>query len=358
MHREEWEDEELDEMEDSTDGGEPELEERARITVDKGQSPERMDKYVMAHVEGITRNKVQQAIDDQMILVDGKPTKANVKVKPGMEIVYFETRRPDRSEIIPEQMNLEIVYEDEQVLVINKPAGMVVHPGCGNYHGTLINGVAWHLNPDNDKEHIIDLPRIGLVHRIDKDTSGLVLLGKTQEAIEFLSAQFRKHTIHRRYIALAWGRFESPEGTITAHIGRNQRFRKKMDAFPDGEYGKHAVTHYKVLEQFHYVSLLEYRLETGRTHQIRVHSKLIGHPLFNDATYGGDRVVKGTIYSKYKQFVENCFKMLPRQALHARELGFIHPATGEEMRFEAPIPEDMQSVIEKWSKYIVKSDED
>ena len=218
MHTEAWEDEELDEIEDNSDTAGPELEERARFIVDKGQSPERMDKYVMTHVEGVTRNKVQQAIEDQMILVDGKPTKANVKVKPGMEIVFIETRNPERTDIIPQSMDLSIVYEDDEVLVINKPAGMVVHPGCGNYTGTLVNGVAWHLNPEEDKERIIDLPRIGLVHRIDKDTSGLVLLGKTQEAIEFLSAQFRKHTIHRRYIALAWGHFASPEGTITAHI--------------------------------------------------------------------------------------------------------------------------------------------
>jgi 23S rRNA pseudouridine1911/1915/1917 synthase len=353
MHTEEWEDEELDEIEGDKEAA-PEIQERARMIVDKGQSPERVDKYIMSHVEGTTRSKVQQAIEDGMVLVDGKPTKANVKVRPNMEIVYLETRRPERTDIIPEPMDLVIVYEDEDVMVVNKPPGMVVHPGCGNYSGTLVNGVAWHLNPESDKQRIIELPRIGLVHRIDKDTSGLVLLGKTQEAIEHLSAQFRKHSIHRRYVALAWGHFEQTEGTITAHIGRNLRFRKKMDAYPDGEHGKHAVTHYKVLEQFHYVSLLEYRLETGRTHQIRVHSKLIGHPLFNDETYGGDRIVKGTIYTKYKQFVENCFRLLPRQALHARELGFVHPRTGEEMRFEAPIPDDMQSVIDKWRRYIVQ----
>ncbi len=356
MQTEAWEDEELDEIEDNSEE-EAQLEERARMIVDKGQSPVRIDKYVMMHVEGTTRSKVQQAIENDMILVNGQPTKANVKVKPGMEVVYLETRRPERTDIIPEPMDLRIVYEDDEVLVVNKPPGMVVHPGCGNYHGTLVNGVAWHLNPEGEKDKTIDLPRIGLVHRIDKDTSGLVLLGKTQEAIEFLSAQFRKHSIHRRYVALAWGHFEEPEGTITAHIGRNVRFRKKMDAFPDGEHGKHAVTHYKVLEQFHYVSLLEYRLETGRTHQIRVHSRLVGHPLFNDATYGGDRIVKGTVYTKYKQFVENCFRMLPRQALHARELGFVHPRTHEEMRFEAPIPDDMQAVIEKWRKYIVRHDD-
>src|SRR5690606_11651903 len=355
-----WEEELWDDTEESEEAGDSsaKIEERARLIVDKGQSPVRIDKYIMSHVEGTTRSKVQQAIDYEMILVDGKPTKANAKVKPGMEIVYLETRHPDRTDKVPETMKLDIVYEDEDVLVINKPAGMVVHPGCGNYSGTLVNGVAWYLNPEEDKTRIIDLPRIGLVHRIDKDTSGLVLLGKTPEAIEHLSAQFRKHSIHRRNVAFVWGHFAEPQGTIVAHIGRNQRFRKMMDAYPEGDHGKHAVTHYKVLEQFHYVSLLEYRLETGRTHQIRVHSKFVGHPLFNDATYGGDRIVKGTIYTKYRQFVENCFKLLPRQALHARELGFEHPRTGEHLRFEAPIPDDMQAVIEKWRRYIGRNDDE
>ncbi|MNS29902.1 Ribosomal large subunit pseudouridine synthase D [compost metagenome] len=355
MHTEEWEDEELTESEDGEQ--EQELEERLRIIVDKGQEPLRVDKFVMNRVEGATRNKVQIAIDEGHVLVDGKTVKSNFKVKPGMEVVVFDNRRPDRTDIIPEPMDLEIVYEDDDVLVINKQAGIVVHPGSGNYSGTLVNGVAWYLNPPEDKGRIIELPRVGLVHRIDKDTSGLILVAKNEAAAKHLSLQFQAHTIHRRYIALAWGHFEQPEGTITANIGRNMRFRKKMDAFPDGDYGKHAVTHYKVLEQFHYVSLLEFRLETGRTHQIRVHSRLIGHPLFNDETYGGDRIVKGTVYSKYKQFVENCFKLMPRQALHAKELGFVHPATGEQMIFSSELPDDMVAVIEKWRKYIVKDNQ-
>ena len=326
--------------------------ERTRIIADKGIVPIRVDKFLMHRMEGATRTKVQQAIDDGMVLVDGNTVKSNYKIKPGMEVVVFDTRRPERLDIVPEEMPLTIVYEDDDLMVVNKPPNMVVHPGCGNYTGTLVNGLAWYLNPAEDKSRTIELPRVGLVHRIDKDTSGLLLIAKNEHAMKFLADQFKAHTIHRRYIALAWGHFKEPEGTIVAHIGRNPRFRKKMEAFPDGEYGKHAVTHYKVLEQFHYVSLLEYKLETGRTHQIRVHSKLIGHPLFNDATYGGDRIVRGTVYLKYKQFVENCFKLLPRQALHAKELGFIHPTTKEFMSFDSEIPEDMTKVIEKWRNYI------
>ncbi len=326
--------------------------EKMRIKLTGKQEPIRIDKYLMMRIEGATRNKIQQAIDDGMILVNGATIKANHKVRPYEEIVVFDNRETIPTDIIPEEMPLEIIYEDEDLMVINKPPGLVVHPGSGNYSGTLVNGIAWYLNPAEDKSRIIDLPRVGLVHRIDKDTSGLLLIGKSEIAMQELAAQFKKHTVHRRYVALAWGNFEEEEGTITAHIGRNLRFRKKMDAFPDGDHGKHAVTHYKVLERFHYVTLLEFRLETGRTHQIRVHTRLIGHPLFNDETYGGDRIVKGTVHSKYKQFVDNCFKMLPRQALHARELGFVHPRTKEKMLFEAPVPADMQQVIDKWKKYI------
>lgn len=231
-----------------------------------------------------------------------------------------------------------------------------MHPGSGNYSGTLVNGIAWYLNPAEDKTKIIDLPRVGLVHRIDKDTSGLLLIAKSETAMQHLAKQFKKHTVHRRYIGLAWGDFKEEEGTIEAHIGRNLRFRKKMDAFPDGDHGKHAITHYKVLERFLYVTLLEFRLETGRTHQIRVHSRLIGHPLFGDETYGGDTIVKGTVFAKYKQFVENCFKILPRQALHAKELGFIHPATGEKMLFSSALPEDINQVIERWKNYIIRAE--
>lgn len=346
---EEWDgDEEAPEEESAPKGPV----EKMRIKLTGKQEPIRIDKYLMMRIEGATRNKIQQAIDDGMILVNGETIKANHKVRPYEEIVVFDNRETIPTDIIPEDMPLEIIYEDEDLMVINKPPGLVVHPGSGNYSGTLVNGIAWYLNPAEDKSRIIDLPRVGLVHRIDKDTSGLLLIGKSEIAMQDLAAQFKKHTVHRRYVALAWGNFAEDEGTITAHIGRNLRFRKKMDAFPDGDYGKHAVTHYKVLERFHYVTLLEFRLETGRTHQIRVHTRLIGHPLFNDETYGGDRIVKGTVHSKYKQFVDNCFKILPRQALHARELGFVHPTTKEKMLFESPIPADMQEVIDKWRRYI------
>lgn len=351
-----WEDEvdEFDEDELDLSGGESgegEKVERFRTITGKSMDPLRIDKYLMNHIENITRNKIQNIIDEEMVLVDGKPVKANFKVKGGMEIVMFETRMPEYREVRPEYIPLDIVYEDDDLMVINKPPNMVVHPGCGNYSGTLINGVAWYLNPEQDPEKKIDLPRIGLVHRIDKDTSGLILIAKTDDAMQKLSAQFKAHTVHRRYIGLAWGDYKEDEGTITAHIGRNLRFRKKMDAFPDGSYGKHAVTHYKVLERYLYVTLLEFRLETGRTHQIRVHNRLIGHPLFNDATYGGDSIVKGTVYAKYKQFVDNCFKVMPRHALHAKELGFIHPSTGAEMHFTSELPQDFKEVIDKWKRY-------
>jgi 23S rRNA pseudouridine1911/1915/1917 synthase len=224
---------------------------------------------------------------------------------------------------------------------------MVIHPGCGNYTGTLVNGLAWYLKKDIEA----DLPRVGLVHRIDKDTSGIVVVAKTDKAMTDLASQFKKHTVHRRYIALVWGDFEEDEGTIEVNVGRNLRFRKIMDTFPDGDHGKHAITHYKVLERFNYVTLVELRLETGRTHQIRIHMKSKGHPLFGDATYGGDAIVKGTVFTKYKQFVENCFKILPRQALHAKELGFIHPETREYISFQSELPDDMQQIIEKWKAY-------
>lgn len=350
-----WNEETEELPEDDIDSGEesgvPEKVERFRILTGNGMEPLRVDKFLMNRVENITRNKIQNIIDNEMVLVDGKPVKANFKIKGGMDVVMYETRQPEYSEIKAEQMPLDIIYEDEVLMVINKPPNMVVHPGCGNYSGTLLNGLAWYLNPDQDPEKNSELPRIGLVHRIDKDTSGLLLVAKTEDAMQKLAAQFKAHTVHRRYIGLAWGDYKENEGTITAHIGRNLRFRKKMDAFPDGSYGKHAVTHYTVLERFLYVTLLEFRLETGRTHQIRVHNRLIGHPLFNDSTYGGDSIVKGTVYAKYKQFVENCFKILPRHALHARELGFIHPVTGTEMFFKSDIPQDFKDVIEKWRKY-------
>ena len=326
------------------------LRERMRLIVDPKQELLRIDKFVHNRIEGATRSKVQQAIEEEMVLVNGAPVKANYRVRPGDEILVWDTRQPERTEIVAQEMPLDIIYEDDQVLVVNKPAGLVVHPGSGNYEGTLINGLAYYLGAESlDTE---GLPRVGLVHRIDKDTSGLLLIAKTPDAMVKLAAQFKKHTVHRRYIALVWGDLKEAEGTINVPVGRNLRFRKIMDTYPDGDNNsKEAITHYTVLRRFHYVTLAEMRLETGRTHQIRIHMKSIGHPLFNDSTYGGDRIVKGTVFTKYKQFVENCFELLPRQALHAKELGFTHPATGERMNFESPLPADIEAVLDRWETY-------
>lgn len=342
----EWEDSEL---ESELDGNEVELKEQFRITVTRGQELMRIDKYLMNIVEGATRNKIQQAIEGGFVTVNGNPVKANYKVRPNDEIVVIETRKSEIFDVLPENIPLDIVYEDEDVLIIHKKPGMVVHPGCGNYNGTLINGLLYYLQ--SEEVDTSALPRVGLVHRIDKNTSGLVVIAKTEAAMTDLAAQFKKHTVYRRYIALVWGDFPDDEGTIEGNIGRNQRFRKIMDVFPDGDQGKHAITHFKVLERFNYVTLLELRLETGRTHQIRVHMKHVGHPLFNDDTYGGDRIVKGTVFNKYKQFVDNCFNILPRHALHAKELGFTHPRTKEWVQFNSDIPDDMQQVIDKWRTY-------
>lgn len=339
-----WEDDEPEQDEVSTAPVE-----RLRFIAEKGLVPLRIDKHLMKRLEGATRNKVQQALDEGHILVNGSVVKANYKIKPGDEVVIFETRKAELNEVLPENIPLEIAYEDKDMMIVNKPAGMVVHPGCGNYTGTLVNALAYHMEQEHVDTH--DLYRVGLVHRIDKDTTGLVVIAKTEGAMANLSAQFKKHTVYRRYIALVWGDMEEDEGTVHVNVGRHLRFRKIMDTFPEGDYGKDAITHYKVLERFNYVTLLELRLETGRTHQIRVHMKHIGHPLFNDATYGGDRIIKGTVFTKYKQFVENCFKILPRHALHAKELGVVHPVTGESMRFDSNLPNDMAQVIEKWRTY-------
>lgn len=344
---EDWEDPE----EDNDEQGEPERVERMRIRCEKKQELIRIDKFLMNRLEGATRNKIQQALEEGFIIVNEKPVKSNYKVRPGDDIIIYETRKKELTEVVPEDLPLDIVYEDEDVLVVHKIAGMVVHPGCGNYSGTLVNGLAFYLNKSKEEMDTEELPRVGLVHRIDKDTSGLLLIAKTPAAMTDLAAQFKKHTVHRRYIALVWGDFEEDEGTIEANVGRNLRFRKIMDVFPEGDYGKHAITHYKVLERFNYVTLVELRLETGRTHQIRVHMKYRGHPLFNDATYGGNKIIKGTVFSKYKQFVENCFNILPRHALHAKELGFVHPATKQYMEFSTDLPDDMQQVIDKWRSY-------
>ena len=337
-------DEELQETE--------ELYEKLVLTIDKGQEPLRIDKFLMSRIEGATRNKVQQAIDNEMVLVNEKPVKNNYKVKPNDKIVVFDNRSPEGIDIVPENIPLNIQYEDDSLLIINKPAGMVVHPGSGNHNGTLVNAVAYYLKQQNPGLDENELSRFGLVHRIDKNTSGLLVMAKDQKAMTNLAKQFFNHTVHRRYIALVWGDMEKDEGTIIAHVGRHLRFRKLFTAYPDGDHGKDAITHYKVLERFNYVTLIECRLETGRTHQIRVHMQLIGHPLFNDDFYGGDRIVKGTVFTKYKQFVDNCFALCPRQALHAKELGFIHPVTLKPVHFESELPTDMKAVIEKWKKYI------
>jgi 23S rRNA pseudouridine1911/1915/1917 synthase len=331
-----------------------ELYERQVIKTDKGQEPYRIDKFLMNRVEGATRNKIQQAIEAGMVTVDGHTVKSNFKVKGNQEIIVFTTNHPDTSEVVPEQMDIQnlLMYEDDALMVINKPAGMVVHPGSGNYSGTLLNGVAWYLKQQIPTLDESILPRFGLVHRIDKNTSGLLLMAKDSKAAIHLSKQFFHHTIQRKYIALVWGDIEQDEGTIAAHVGRNQRFRKLFEAYPEGEHGKDAVTHYKVLERFNYVTLVECILETGRTHQIRVHMKHIGHTLFNDSHYGGDKILKGTIFSKYKQFVDNCFEVCPRQALHAKTLGFKHPQTEEDLFFEAPLPPDLKQVIAKWRGYV------
>lgn len=326
-----------------------ELFEHHAFTVDKGQAPLRIDKYLMNRIENATRNKIQTAAKDGSIYVNDAPVKQNYKVKPFDNIRVLLEHPPYEYLLTPEDIPLDIVYEDDQLLVINKPAGMVVHPGHGNYSGTLINALVFHFEnlPNNSSE------RPGLVHRIDKDTSGLLVVAKTEQAMTHLSKQFFNKTSEREYVAIVWGNMQEDEGTIEGHIGRHPKNRLQNTVFEgdDIDKGKPAVTHYKVIERLGYVTLVSCKLETGRTHQIRVHMKHIGHTLFNDERYGGERILKGTTFSKYKQFVENCFKILPRQALHAKTLGFKHPKTGEWMSFDSPIPEDMQSCVEKWRHY-------
>ncbi len=330
-----------------------ELFERLAITCTQGQEPLRIDKFLMNRIEGATRNKIQQAIEAERVLVNDRAIKSNYKVRPDDKIIIYDTHVPESTEIIPENIAIKIVYEDDDIFVIDKEPGMVVHPGSGNPKGTLVNAVAWHLQQQNAALTETELSRFGLVHRIDKNTSGLLVLAKTPKAMTDLAKQFFDHTVHRRYVALAWGDFDENEGTIRAHVGRHLRFRKLFAAYPEGDHGKEAITHYKVLERFHYVTLVECRLETGRTHQIRIHMQLIGHPLFNDELYGGDKIVKGTVFSKYKQFVDNCFAICPRHALHAQQLGFIHPGTRKQMYFESPLPKDIELLIDKWRRYAV-----
>ena len=331
-----------------------ELYERFNLTIDKGQEPLRIDKFLVNRIEGATRNKVQQAINAGMVLVNGKEVRPNYKIKAFDEVILYSDMSPEETDVVPEKIPFDIVYEDADLMIINKAAGMVVHPGSGNYTGTLLNGVAWYLQQQNPDLSEQTLPRFGLVHRIDKNTSGLLVLAKNDKAMRQLAKQFFDHTIRRKYVALVWGDMAKDEGTIIAHVGRHQRFRKLFEAYPEGDHGKEAITHYKVIERFNYVTLVECILETGRTHQIRVHMKYIGHPLFNDDFYGGDKIVKGTVYARYKQFVDNCFAICPRQALHAKTLGFTHPSSGEEMLFDTELPDDMKKVIEKWRKYSSK----
>lgn len=332
---------------ESEDGNE--LYEHFRFVADKGQTLLRVDKFLVARIEKSSRNRIQQAADAGCILVNGKAVKSNYRVKP-LDVVSVVMDRPRYElEIIAEDIPLDIVYEDRHLLVVNKPAGLVVHPGHGNYHGTLVNALAYHFrdNPDYD----VNDPRLGLVHRIDKDTSGLLVVAKTPDAKTALGKQFFNKTTKREYVAVVWGIPNPPIGRIEGNIGRSLKDRLQMAVFPAGDYGKHAVTHYEVIEPLGYVSVVKCRLETGRTHQIRVHMKHIGHPLLCDARYGGDEILRGTTTAKYKQFVSNCFSICPRQALHARTLGFVHPDTGEEMFFTAPIPDDMTMMIDKWRNY-------
>ena len=326
-----------------------ELFEHHKIIADKGQEPLRVDKFLMNRIEGISRNKIQQAANDGFIQVNNIAVKSNYKVKANDVITVMFTSPPRELELIPQDIPIDIVYEDEDVVVLNKEAGMVVHPGYGNYSGTLVNALAYHF--ENLPENGGDSTRPGLVHRIDKNTTGLLVIAKNEHALTHLSKQFFDRTIDRRYHALVWGEMPEQEGTITGHIGRNIKNRKVMSVYPDGEMGKYAVTHYKVLECFGYISLVECKLETGRTHQIRVHFQYLKHPLFNDVEYGGDRILKGTTFNKYKQFVENCFKIIPRQSLHAKSLSFDHPVSGKRLHFESSLPNDMTEVIEKWRKY-------
>lgn len=342
----------LDEIEPVGDAAN--LYEHFRVVVDKGQAMMRVDKYLFERIVNASRNRIQKAADAGFVMVNGKPVKSSYKVKPSDVITVMMDRPRYENDIIPEDIPLDIVYEDASLMVINKPAGLVVHPGHGNYTGTLVNAIAWHLkdNPNYDAND----PQVGLVHRIDKDTSGLLVIAKTPDAKTSLGLQFFNKTTKRRYQAVVWGIVDENEGTITGNIARNPRDRMQMAVFSDPEIGKHAVTHYRVLERIGYVTLVECILETGRTHQIRVHMKHIGHVLFNDQRYGGHEILKGTHFSKYKQFVNNCFDICPRQALHAMTLGFVHPVTGEEMNFTSPLPADLTLLLDKWRGYISNRD--
>ncbi len=334
-----------DELQDDS----AELYEHFRFVVDKGQSLVRIDKYLQNRIENASRNRIQQAAKAGNILVNGNQEKQNYRIKPLDVITVVFSFPPREVEIIPQHIPLDIVYEDESLIVINKQAGLVVHPGHGNYSGTVLNALAWHFGRNGSK---VDNGFGYLVHRIDKDTTGLMIVAKNELSQTVLARQFFEHSIYRRYQALVWGEPKPAEGTIIGHIGRSLRDRLRMDVFPDGSHGKQAVTHYKVLRSYGYVSLLECRLETGRTHQIRAHMRYLGHPLFNDARYGGDVILKGTTYTKYKQFITNCFNVLPRHALHAASLGFVHPLSGKNLRFESELPDDFKFLLSRWENYL------
>ncbi|MDD3166299.1 MAG: RluA family pseudouridine synthase [Bacteroidales bacterium] len=341
--------EEMDVAEDVVDEGTSSFV-KYRFVADPGQTLLRIDKFLVDRITHVSRNRIQDAADAGMILANGVSVKSNYRVKPLDEIEVLVSTPPQSTEIIPEEMSLDIVYEDDVVMVVNKPAGMVVHPGHGNFFGTLVNGLAWHFR--NQNNFPTDDPRPGLVHRIDKNTSGLLVVAKNPEAKAHLGWQFFHKTTERKYIALVWGNFDEDTGTVTGAIGRNPKDRQRMAVVPEEKGGKPAVTHYRVLERFGYVSLVECQLETGRTHQIRVHMMHIGHPLFNDPSYGGDQILRGTTFAKYAQFIRNCFEVCPRHALHAMTLGFEHPVSGEFLRFNSELPNDMEQLIDRWRNYV------
>jgi len=326
--------------------------EHYKFTADNGQDLIRIDKFLMDRIPNTTRNKLQNAISEGHILVNKNSVKANYKVKPKDRITVELSYPPQEIELIPENIPLTIIYEDDDVIVINKQAGLVVHPGYGNFTGTLVNGLIYHFEnlPKTDVPN-----RPGLIHRLDKNTTGIMVIAKTDHALSHLGKQFFDRTTERRYHALVWGDIKDDDGTIIGNVGRSLKNRKVMHVFPDGDYGKKAITNFKVIKRYGYVTLVECKLETGRTHQIRVHMKYIGHPLFNDYEYGGDRILKGTTFAKYKQFISNCFTVLPRQALHAKTLGFEHPKTGKWMQFDSELPDDMQTVLSKWETYLSRN---
>jgi 23S rRNA pseudouridine1911/1915/1917 synthase len=324
--------------------------EHHRITADAKQAALRIDRFLMDRLPNVTRNKLQNAIRDGFVKVNEKEIKPNYKIRPADVVTVVLPEPPRDEDVVPENIPLNIVYEDEHLLVVNKAAGMVVHPAYQNWSGTLVNALTWHF------QHLPEMEgnngRPGLVHRIDKDTSGLLVIAKTELAMNSLAKQFYDHSIERTYYAMVWGEPNPEQGTINIHLGRSLKDRRITAPFPDGDFGRHAITHYKTLATYRYVSLLKCNLETGRTHQIRAHMKYIGHPLFNDTTYGGSEILKGTIFSKYKQFVQNCFSIMPRQALHAKTLGFIHPDSGKRVQFDSELPDDFKALIDKWEHYV------